>query len=231
MENTMQQIVVQANQTRSHLVAALHGLDEIIRLAEEAGRDDVAKAAKAARVPVTRAAKTFNRNVASSDNPTKIDPVVLDEANKTADKAEKTTEELLKELQRRVDGIESNVTTWGFSSDRFGDGKPKPTEGSWADWTTKSISSHGETLNGHENRIKALEEKGCDPSPNWRFGALVGALVGAIFYVISGVMFGWSAMIIPALAVTGLVTLGVAILVPREEGGSSSGASDTQPRG
>ena len=220
MENTLQQIVMQANQTRSHLVAALHGLDEIIRLAEEAGRDDVAKAAKAAKAPVTRAAKTFNRDVASGDNPTKIDPVVLDKANKEADKAEKTTEELLKELQRRVDGIETNVATWGFGSDRFDDGKPKPTEGSWADWTTKMISNH-------ESRIEALEGKS-DCGPNWHLGFFVVASGGVVFYIITGIMFGWSAMIIPALAVVGLVAVGVAVVVPRE---GDSGASDTQPRG
>lgn len=183
--------------TRTHLVEALRGLDEIIRLAEAAGRDDVTKAAKAAKTPVKEAAKAFNDKVdKAGGNATRIDPVELTEADKTAAKGKQTCEELLKELAKRVDGHDKAIASskeemagvlalLGIHSPS---GKPDFKTDGWA----HSVNTG---LTNHESRITALEESSAMPFPfNGLWGGLSGMLVltlGMIFFlIINGATFG-----------------------------------------
>lgn len=159
-------IADEAIKARAHLVEALKGLNEIIRLASEAGREDVKEAAEAARQPVKKAAQAFNKEIKDSGgDASKIDPIVVDNADEAADKAQAELKKLYAELEKRVKATEEvakatdqNLKEWGFGPDRTDAGKPKPEPGSWAGFITDQTLSHAETLYGEDSKPGLVED-------------------------------------------------------------------------
>lgn len=69
-----------------------------------------------------------------------------------------------------------------------------------------------------------------DGRPRWALGFAIGTVIGVVFYVITGVTWGWSAMIIPAIALLFAIATAVAFLAPNKSVNNAP-ATDTQPRG
>lgn len=237
-----------AIQTREHLVEALKGLDEIIRLANEAGRDEVKKAAEAAKKPVQEAAKEFNKQVdEAGGNATRIDRIAMEEANEAATKGKKTCEQLLKELEKRVDQHDKEIDDLKKRVDQH-DARLKENEahlkehdnmlgvaknpaGAWMVvpggnlHIVQQTATHLGYNRDNDGNVTFTDRNSGDSQPNWRLGLTVGAIIGAVFYIITGLAWGWTAMILPALGVTLLTGFAVAMLAPK-------GASNrNQPRG
>ena len=190
MEN--ERIAELAIKTRANLVEALKSLDEIIRLAQKADRDDIRKAAQASKQAVRKATKAFNDGVErAGGNATKIDPIVVEAADEAASDGKKTCKELLEELARRVDGHDKAIASskeemagvlalLGIHSPS---GKPGFKSDGWARRVEDGLT-----------RITALEESSAMPFPfNGLWGGLSGMLVltlGMIFFLINGATFG-----------------------------------------
>ena len=219
-----------AIETRTHIVEALNGLDEIIKLAEAAGRDDIVATAKQTRQPVAKAAKTFNGQVAENNgDATKIDPVVLDEANAASTKAKKTTEELLKELEKKVDANKKEAdSAFALLGLDFQAGKARVVEDGWTHNVNSGLKDHQKRIESLENNVGRAGEDGTfvfadsffervDNSAPFSFNSLTGGLIGlatAIValaaFLLTGGEFNtalfWSIMIgVAALLFSGLI--------------------------
>ena len=220
-----------AIETRTHIVEALNGLDEIIKLAEAVGRDDIVATAKQARQPVAKAAKTFNGQVAENNgDATKIDPVVLDEANAASTKAKKTTEELIKELEKKVDANKKEAdSAFALLGLDFQAGKARVIEDGWTHNVNSGLKDHQERIERLENNVGRAGEDGTfvfadsfiervDNVAPFSFNSPTGGLIGLIaviialaFFLITGSEFGvalfWSIMLgMGALAIGGFIT-------------------------
>lgn len=69
-------------------------------------------------------------------------------------------------------------------------------------------------------------------SVNWRVAVFVAVILSSIFYVLTGIAWGWTAMILPALGALLALTVVSALLLPRLSPSNESGSdSDNQPRG
>ena len=195
-QQKLSQIAAKAIDCREHIIQALKGLDEIIELANKAGRDDVVRAALAAKRPVRQAAKAFNDSVDEAGGDAKhIDPILIEDTDKTALRAIEELRRLYVELDRKVNDINENIATWGFGPDRDDSGKPIPTKNSWADWVTGSVLETNEVLHNKEHgvlvRLTTLENLRTNIGTDDEFsmttfvvctiiGMVVGMVVGLI---------------------------------------------------
>lgn len=140
LQGDLDSIAERALTVRINLTDALTSIEDIISLATNAGRTDVVRAAQAVKSSTRAAAKKFNDEVAKTDgDPTKMDSIVLDSADKAADEAQTELRGLYNKLKEQVDGIDENVKgikdnikLWGFGTKRNQDGLPIPKKDSWA---------------------------------------------------------------------------------------------------
>lgn len=146
--------------TRTHIVEALTGLDEIIRLAQAAGRDDIAATAKRTKQPIVEAAKTFNGQVSeNSGDATKIDPATVKAADKAATEGKKTCEELLKELEKKVDANKKEAdSAFALLGLDFQAGKAQVTKDGWVDKVSNGLSAHQATLYGENGKSGLVQD-------------------------------------------------------------------------
>ena len=182
-QQKLSQIAAKATDCRAHIIQALKGLDEIIVLANKAGRDDLVRAALAAKRPVRQAAKAFNDSVDEAGGDAKhIDPILIEDTDKTALRAIEELRRLYVELDRKVNEINENIATWGFGPDRDDSGKPIPTNNSWAGWVSDVVLETNNTLHNKENgviaRISRLENRKSSgavflPNGNWKAAIIV----------------------------------------------------------
>lgn len=103
----LDEIAAKAIETRSHLVAALEGLDEIIRLATRQGREDIVEAAEQSRQATVKAAGAFNADVTGKPV-NQIDPIKVDEADEAATQADEDIKRLVAALESRVSDLETH---------------------------------------------------------------------------------------------------------------------------
>ncbi len=103
----LEEIAAKAIEARTHLVAALEGLDEIIRLATRQGREDIVEAAEQSRQATVKAAGAFNENITGKPV-NQIDPIKVDEADKAAVRADEDIKRLVAALEGRVSDLETH---------------------------------------------------------------------------------------------------------------------------
>ena len=152
MSDELERIANMAIATRTHLVEACKGLDEIIRLAQEAGRDDVKAAAEAAKAPVKKAAKAFNDGVAKAGgNASKVAPIIIEAADEAASAGKKTTKELLEELQKKVEANKAEAdSAFALLGLDFKAGSATVIQDGWAYNVNKGLKEHQSLLQGED---------------------------------------------------------------------------------
>lgn len=213
--STYSDIAYVAVSTRNHLVDAIRGLDEIIRLADEADESQLKAAAQAAKAETTKAAKAFNAKIDDAGGDArKIDPIAIDDAEAAATAADKRRDDLLKQLDERVKSLEDRLNTWGF-----GPNVEAPTQNSWADKVQGTLASHGNAIVSIQKDVDELKTR---PSGGFPFNAFWGGLIAllgiviifAIMFLIADVVFStallWAVTIgLAAGIVGGLLTAGL----------------------
>lgn len=132
--------------------AALKALEADIKAAKEA-RDAYLKKGDVAKAEEVEEAKTkAEQALADAKTTTDADPTAA--AEKATDIADTAAETLRRELK----AVSDNVADWGFGTEREDDGRVKAVPGTWADWTTRTISAHQETLHGPDGKSGLVKD-------------------------------------------------------------------------
>lgn len=96
---------------------------------------------------------------------------------------------------------------------------------------TRSIANEALSI-ARSNKVKMEKVSQIEQPVDWRKSVFMAAILAAIFYIVTGIIWGWSAMVIPTLGFWLALTLVFALLFPRlSNSNEDDNNSYNQPRG
>lgn len=127
-QGVLDEITSRAIEARDHLVAAIEGLDRIIALATQQGREDIVEEAKKQRIAAIHATNTFNDEIADRDVDD-LNPDTVNALHQQGKQSEQDMRALYAELEKRVSGLEGRVDEHGGRLDAIEAVLPKDDNG------------------------------------------------------------------------------------------------------